>query len=151
MKTKTYTVPAVTLLIFLFGCATTGVGGYEAMSPAQKRSMLEEIRTNWNDYHIYTCGPAGTSSAVIFSPKGSDRRLIGDRCIELKDEESVDLAVHAVNSYHQYNPTLYTIKGAEGAFYGYVLIAYYRPRPSRVDERTLMLPNVMSPVYIGAH
>jgi hypothetical protein len=88
---------------------------------------------------------------VIFSPKGSERRLIGDRYIELKDEESVDLAVHAVNSYHPYNPTLYAIKGEEGAFYGYVLIAYYLPRPSRVDERTLMLPDFMSPVYIGAH
>jgi len=149
MKRKICAVLAVVLLVFVSACATTGGGGYEAMSPAQKMSMLERIRENLNEYHIYSCGPPGVSSAVIFSPKGGDRRLTGDRCSELKDEESVGLAVHAVNSYHQYNPTLYAIKGEEGALYGYVLIAYYRPRASRVDGRTLVLPNYMSPVYIG--
>jgi hypothetical protein len=136
------------LLITLFGCATTaGVGHYETLSAAEQRRMLEEIKKNWKDYHIYSCGPAGTTSAVIFSPKSSARRLIGDRYLELKDEESVSLAINIVNSYHSYNPRLYTIRGEEGAIYGYVLIAFYLPRPSRVDERTLMLPHYLSPLY----
>ena len=136
------------LLITLFGCATTaGVGRYEALPAAEQRRMLEDFKKNWKDYHIYSCGPAGTTSAVIFSPKSSARRLIGDHYLELKDEEGVSLAIYIVNSYHSFNPRLYTIRGDQGEIYGYVLIAFYLPRPSRVDERTLVLPSYLSPLY----
>jgi hypothetical protein len=132
-----------------FGCATSGGNRYEALSWSDEGRTFEEIEKNWRDYDIYSDGPVGTTSAVIFDPKNDDRKLIGDGYIKLEDERSVDMAVDTIRAYVQFHPKLYRITDDQGRFYGFVYIAYYMPSAGRIDERTLGLPHFESPVYKG--
>jgi hypothetical protein len=127
-------VPAVFIMALTgFGCATSGGNRYEALSQGDQGRMLEQIEKNWRDYDIYSDGPVGTTSAVIFDPKNDDRKLIGDGYIKLEDERSVDAAIGTIRAYVQFQPVLYRITDDQGRFYGFVYIASYLPSAGRID------------------
>lgn len=130
-------------------CAgTRGTGLYEPLSFAEKKSVLEELKKNWQDYNVYCDGAASSPGAVIFDPKNDDRNLIGYRYIKLSKEDSVRVAIVQVEFQLDFVPKLYRIFDEEKKFYGYVLLARDLPAPKRVDEKTMELPAFQSTFHV---
>ncbi len=130
-------------------CAgTRGTGLYEPLSFAEKKSVLEELKKNWQDYNVYCDGAASSPGAVIFDPKNDDRNLIGYRYIKLSKEDSVRVAIVQVEFQLDFVPKLYRIFDEEKKFYGYVLLARDLPAPKRVDEKTMELPAFQSTFHL---
>jgi hypothetical protein len=138
------------VLIFATGaCAgSKGTGLYETLSSGEKKSVLEELKKNWQDYNVYCDGPASSPGAVIFDPKNDDRNLVGYRYIKLSKEDSVRLAIVQVEFQLDFVPKLYKIFDEEKNFYGYVLLARDLPVPKRVDEKTIELPSFESTFHL---
>ena len=129
-------------------CAgSKGTGLYVSLSLGEKRSVLEELKKNWQDYDIYCDGPIGAPGAVIFDPKNDDRHLLGYRYVKLLKEDTVRTAIVWIEYQLDFHPSLYRIFDEEKNFYGYVLIARDLPAPRRVDQKTLELPSFESAFY----
>ena len=137
------------LLSAAAACASSkGTGIYESLSSGEKKKVLEELKKNWQDYHVYCDGPASAPGALIFDPKDDDRNLIGYRYIKLSKEDTVRLAIVQIEFQLGHNPSLYKIFDEEKNFYGYVLLARYLPAPSRVDPKTIELPAFESTFHV---
>jgi len=132
------------------GCVgSKGAGLHEPLSSQEKKGILEELKKNWQDYHVYCDGPISTPAALIFDPKNDGRNLIGYRYIKLSKEASVRTAIVWIEFQVQYNPLLYRIFDEEKNFYGYVLIAYHLPALKRIDPNTLQLRQYESMFHTG--
>ena len=130
-------------------CAgTLGTGLYEPLSSGEKKSVLEELKKNWQDYNVYCDGPASAPGALIFDPKSDDRNLIGSRYNKLSKEDGVRLAIVQIEFQLDFVPKLYRIFDEEKNFYGYVLLARDLPVPRRVDPKTLELPSFESTFHL---
>jgi hypothetical protein len=137
------------LLFFAAACAgSKGAGLYEPLSSGEKKKILEELKKNWQDYHVYCDGPASSPGAVIFDPKNDDRNLIGFRYIKLSKEDGVRLAIGLIEFQVDFVPRLYRIFDEEKNFYGYVLLARDLPTLKRVDEKTIELPAFQSTFHV---
>jgi hypothetical protein len=141
----------VILVLFAFSCATpAGAPRFEAVAHRDRAATLVELKENWTNYSIsYGGGSVGLASAVIFDPKDDGRHLVGARYVKVEDEETLETVISVIQSYVTFTPTLYSIYGAQGEFFGFVFTAHYRPFPGKVDDKTLILPNWKSPSYIG--
>ena len=139
-------------LVLIFAAAacagSKGTGLYEPLSSGEKKSVLEELKKNWQDYNVYCDGAASSPGAVIFDPKNDDRNLIGYRYIKLSKEDSVRVAIVQVEFQLDFVPKLYRIFDEEKKFYGYVLLARDLPAPKRVDEKTMELPAFQSTFHL---
>ena len=103
---------------------------------------------NWQDYDVYSDGPVEKTAGVIFDPKDDERNLVGFQWVKVQSKRNVESAVNWITSFVAYNPKLYKVFDEQGKFYGYVFVADYRPIPTRLDERTLMIPKNESPLYL---
>jgi hypothetical protein len=139
-------------LVLVFATAacagSKGTGLYETLSSSEKKSVLEELKKNWQNYNVYSDGAASSPGAVIFDPKNDDRNLIGYRYIKLSKEDSVRVAIVQVEFQLDFVPRLYKIFDEEKNFYGYVLLARDLPVPKRVDEKTIELPSFESTFHL---
>jgi len=133
------------LIFAAAACAgSKGTGLYEPLSSGEKKSVLEELKKNWQDYNVYCDGPASAPGALIFDPKNDDRNLIGSRYNKLSKEDGVRLAIVQIEFQLDFVPKLYRIFDEEKNFYGYVLLARDLPATRRVDQKTLELPSFES-------
>jgi hypothetical protein len=106
----------------------------------EKKKVLEELKQNWQEYHVYCDGPVSAPGAVIFDPKSDDRNLVGYKYIRLSKDDSVKTAIVWIEYQLSFHPGLYRILDEENNFYGYVLVARDLPAPRRLDPKTLELP-----------
>jgi len=133
------------LIFAAAACAgSKGTGLYEPLSSGEKKSVLEELKKNWQDYNVYCDGPASAPGALIFDPKNDDRNLVGSRYHKLSKEDGVRLAIVQIEFQLDFVPRLYRIFDEEKNFYGYVLLARDLPATRRVDQKTLELPSFES-------
>jgi len=137
------------LVLASVACAgPKGTGLDETLSLGEKKKVLEELKQNWQDYHVYCDGAASSPGALIFDPKNDDRNLIGYRYNKLSKEGSVRSAIIQIEFRLDFVPKLYRIFDENKNFYGYVLLAKDLPVPKRVDEKTLELPSYVSTYHV---
>jgi|PlaIllAssembly_1097288.scaffolds.fasta_scaffold367705_1 hypothetical protein len=140
----------LTLVSAAAGCAgPMGTGLCVPMSSQEKKAVLEELKSTWQNYNVYCDGPVTTPGALIFDPKDDDRNLIGYQYIKLSKEASVRTAIVWIEFDTRYVSFLYSIFDGEKKFYGYVFIAGHLPMAWRVDQNTLQLPQFESTLHLG--
>jgi hypothetical protein len=140
---------SLVLTTILLGCALTGpVGRLETVPRTEQKATLENLTKNWQNYDVYSDGPVDKTAGVIFDPKDDDRNLIGFQWVKVQSQGHMETAVNWISSFVSYNPKLYKVFDEKGKFYGYVFVADYFPIPTRVDERTLMIPKNESPLFL---
>jgi hypothetical protein len=132
------------------GCAgPMGTGLCVPVSSQDKKRVLEELKSAWQEYDVYCDGPVTTPGALIFDPKGDGRNLTGYQYIKLSKEASVRTAIVWIQFETRFDSMLYRVFDEENNFYGYVLIAGHLPMAWRVDQSTLQLPKFESTLHLG--
>ena len=150
---KKYMYPTLIILVSLYlmsGCSwLKGYGKIRVLSRHEEKLTIQELKENWQDYTIYYAGSSvGIAAGIMFDPKNDDKTLVGDRWIKVEDQETLLELIDAIESYVQFYPRLHKILGPDDQFYGYLFYARSHPVIKVVDDRTLYLYDLQSPVYI---
>jgi hypothetical protein len=133
------------------GCAwLRGYGKVRVVPRQEEKLILEQLKANWQDYIISYAGlKIGTAAGVMFDQKGDDKTLIGDTWVKVEDKETLVDLIGVIESYIFFYPRLHRILGPDDQFYGYLFYAWDDPVFKVVDEKTLYVYDLRSPVYIA--
>jgi hypothetical protein len=139
--------------ILMSGCAwIKGYGKVRLVSEYGDDMSIQKLRENWDDYHVSYAGSSPSiPAAIMFDPKNDGRQLVGDRWTRVEDGKTVSEIIDWIKTYMQFMPSLHGILGPDNELYGYV----FYPRladhliAKLIDDRTLYVYDLQSPVYIG--
>jgi hypothetical protein len=134
------------------GCGLIKGYGKVRLSSEQGYDMtIQELQENWKDYIISYAGTSISNPAgIMFDPKDDGRELVGDRWTSVEGKETVSEIIGWIKTYTQFHPKLHVILGPDNQLFGYL----FSPWGSGdvvakvIDERTLYVYDLMSPVYI---
>jgi len=146
-----YTFIIVIVLAFLiYGCAQLkGYGKIRVLPRHEEKVSLQELETNWQDYTIYYAGlSVDTAAAIMFDPKNDDKTLIGDNWIKIEDKETLSALIGWIKNYIQSDPRLWRIVGPDDQFYGYLFFAWGHVVIKSINDTTMYVYDVLSPLYI---
>jgi hypothetical protein len=151
---KKYIYPAVigiVLLSLMSGCSwLKSYGKIRVLSRHEEKVTIQELEKNWQDYTIYYAGSSvGTAAGIMFDPKNDNRVLVGDRWIKIEDKETLSALIGLIRDYIQFDPRLWRILGPDGEFYGYMFFACGHVVIKVVDDRTMYVYDLESPLYMG--
>lgn len=150
---KKYIYPALIGLVSLClmsGCSwLRSYGKIRVLSRHEEKLTIQGLKENWRDYTIYYVGSSvGIAAAIMFDPKNDDKTLLGDRWIKVEDQGTLLELIDVIKSYVQFYPRLHRILGPDDQFYGYLFFAWGHPVIKVVDDRTLYMYDLESPVYV---
>lgn len=150
---KKYIHPAVIGLVLLFlmcGCSwLKSYGKLRVLSRHDEKITIQELEKNWQDYTIYYTGlSVDTAAGIMFDPKNDDKILTGDEWIKIEDKETLSELVGWIRTYIQFDPRLWRILGPDDQFYGYLFFAWGHVVIKVVDDRTMYMYDLESPLYI---
>jgi len=84
----------------------------------------------------------------MFDPKNDDKILTGDKWIKIEDKETLSELIGWIRTYIQFDPRLWRILGPDDQFYGYLFFAWGHVVIKVVDDRTMYMYDLESPLYI---
>lgn len=154
MKTnrKIYPVLITVLALLLFGgCATLRSGGVTSIiGPNGEAVTLQDLVKNREAYTIYYAGLSDdTPSALLFDPKNDDKTLSGKRWEKVEDQKLLASMIDFIQRYTLFDPRLYSIVGPDHQVCGYVFSPTSEVYLKVVDEKTIYVYDVESPLYKG--
>ncbi|MFW6115149.1 MAG: hypothetical protein ACOC6E_02505 [Thermodesulfobacteriota bacterium] len=156
MKINVYRYLAILVamaIVLVSGCSW--IKGYGKIRLASERTngvTIQQLEENWDDYHIFYGGlSSGNPSGIMFDPKHDERKLTGDGWTRVDDRESASEIIGWLRVYSQFPPELHVIIGPESKLYGYLFypVGYDYPVAKVIDEKTLYVYDLESPVYMG--
>ena len=108
------------LIAFLTMLGCSEYGRLQLVSGQGTGISIEQLEGHWQDYDIYySAWPADQPVAILFDPKGDDKRLVAESWIKMRPE--TDTLSRLIKSLHsRYYPKLYAIRGPGDQLYGYV-------------------------------
>jgi len=74
--------------------------------------------------------------------------LIGDKWIKAEDKETLLELIGWIRTYIQFDPRLWRILGPDDQCYGYLFFAWGHVVIKAVDDRTMFVYDLESPLYI---
>jgi hypothetical protein len=153
MKSRNFIYPliiVVALIFVIYGCTQLkGYGKIKVIPRHEVKISLQELKKNWQDYTIYYAGlSVGTAAGIMFDPKNDDKVLTGDMWIKIEDEETLLAVIEWIQTYIQFDPRLWRIVGPDDQFYGYLFCACSHVVIKSVDDTTMYVYDLQSPLYI---
>lgn len=107
------------ILIFITGCT----GNYGTISRQNKHAekiTIEGLTENWDDYDIYYGTRDGRwADALMFDPRGDDKKLTGDSWIRIEDKAALSNSIDKINSVYG-RLGVHIIKGPDKQIFGYM-------------------------------
>jgi hypothetical protein len=137
-------------LFLIYGCSwLKSYGKIRVLSRHEEKVSIQELEKNWQDYTIYYAGlSVDTAAAIMFDPKNDGKTLIGDRWIKIEDKETLLELIGWIRTYIQFDPRLWRILGPDEQFYGYLFFASDYAVIKAVDDKTMYVYDIESPLYI---
>jgi hypothetical protein len=148
MKTfnKRYLIALIFLsLFFIGGCASLrGSAGILA----EHKVTIQDLEKNWTDFTVYYAGLSEkTAAALMFDPKNDNKTLLGKAWTQVKDKKTLSEIIGWIQTYIQYDPSVYRILGPDGQLFGYVFAPRTHILMKVIDDHTLYVYDVESPLY----
>ena len=150
MKKYIYlTIFGLISLFLIYGCSwLKSYGKIRVLSRHEEKVSLQELEKNWQDYTIYYAGlSVGTAAGIMFDPKNDDKTLISDKWIKIEDKETLLELIGWIQTYIQFDPRLWKIVGPDEQFYGYLFCACNHVVIKSVDDTTMYVYDLESPLY----
>ena len=148
MKTidKRYFVVLIVLVAFLIpGCSMLKGSG---KIWAEHKVTIRDLERDWNDYAVYYAGLSEkNAAALMFDFKNDDRKLLGKRWTEVKDKKTLSTIIGWIQTYTRYDPSVWKILGPNNHLFGYVFAPQTPITMKVIDDRTLYVYDVESPLY----
>ncbi len=145
-----FSIVAITLLFLISGCVIGNYGRITREYAADSGLTLQVLKGNWQDYDVSYAGMAKDNPrGILFDPKKDDRKLRGDRWVELLDEEEISTVILWIeNNDPKLRPYLYRLIGPDQQVYGYVYTATNHVVSKAIDDKTLYVFDLDLPVTV---
>jgi len=129
MKCKKYIVLLVTgalLMSASVGHTFFNYGKLRMVWPWRTEISIGQLHQNWDHYDIYYAGHSTAfPAAVMFDPKGDERKLVSDAWIPVENRETLSRIIDRLWVDTQYTyPKLWRILGPDNQLYGYMYTAW---------------------------
>jgi hypothetical protein len=151
MDTKKSIQAALVVLLslgLLAGCVTLTSGGLASVTtPDGKTVTLQEMQENWQAYTISYAGTKDIPAALLFDPKNDGKVLSGRSWKPVENRETLAKMVDFIKGYAQFDPKLYAISGPDREVFGYVLSPDSKIRTRVVNDNTVYVYDIESPLY----
>ena len=109
---------------------------------------VNDLIGRWDQYDVYYAGWIYYNpSAVMFDPKGDDRKLISDKWIPIKDQVELSMLVRYMRSNYHFHPVLWRVLDPDNHFYGYIYSARQDVVMKVVDDQTMWVDDLPLPPY----
>lgn len=148
MRTLLRVLTAVTLVLAL--CTAAGClsrFGYGSIRPAPQDKSIQDLVSNWKDYHVYYSGlHPGQPSGLMFDPRYDDQALKGERWYPVQDRATLDEIVMWLQQIDAFPPRLLRLLGPEGILYGYVYTGWNQVVARAVDTHTMYVFDLPAPL-----
>ncbi len=146
MTNKRYFVVLICLsLFFISGCALLKGSG---KIWAERKVTIQDLEKNWNDYAVYYAGLSEeNAAALMFDFRNDDRKLLGKAWTEVKDKKTLSKIIGWIQTYTRYDPSVWKILGPNDQLYGYVFAPRTHILMRVIDDHTLYVYDVKSPLY----
>jgi len=119
MKTLKYNCLLVVGFAFIMGCSGD-YGIVKRQIPTDIKMTFAELLENWEDYHIYYGKPAGSlPKNIMFDPKNSETRLVGDGWYKISDQQTLSETISAILAHWERQEVM-IIEGPDKRFFGYM-------------------------------
>jgi hypothetical protein len=115
-----------------------------------EKVTIEMLEEGWQDYHVYFAGPwIGRPSAIMFDPKGDDKKLVPHKWwVPVKNEEDLLEVVWGIKvGQVDFWPIVWRIMGPDDQFYGYMYTAWHHVLIKVVDNKTLWVDDIPLPRF----
>ena len=121
--------------------------GYGEVKPAYKSATIKDLAENWEDYDVTYSGlninhPAG----LMFDPKRDQKKLSGKYWRPVKDRAMLDEIIMWLKASDDFQPRLLRIVGPDKILYGYVYTGLTHVVSRAVDEQTMWVMDLPSPI-----
>ncbi len=145
-SSRTMAAVACLLVLMVFaGCATRF--GYGRITPASGDKSIEDLLSQWQDYHVYYSGlHPGQPSGLMFDPRHDERELEGKRWYPVRDRDTLDEVARWLRHNDTYPPKLLRLVGPEQVLYGYVYTGWNQVVARAVDTRTMLVLGLPAPL-----
>jgi hypothetical protein len=141
------------------GCSI--IQSYGRLDPEYKsgdQMTIEALEEFWEDYTVYFTGCCGGlqplkghPSAVMFDPKGDDKKLLGERWLKVETKYRLNeliTRIKASERFESYYPSLYRILGPDDEFYGYMFTSWRHVVLKSMGDKTLYVFDLEAPPYL---
>lgn len=113
---------------------------------------VSDLIKRWGQYDVYYEGWIyDNPSAVLFDPKGDDRKMISDTWTPIRDKMELSILISYINANNNFHPVLWRVLGPDNHFYGYMYSALGHVVTKEVDDRTLWVDELplapYDPIY----
>jgi hypothetical protein len=154
MKNKWKIYLTFVCIILILPISTLAFFGPYGKLRVQPRGMekvtIKMLEENWQDYHVYFAGPwIGRPSAIMFDPKGDDKKLVPHKgWVPVKDEKDfLEVAWGIRVGQVAFWPIVWRILGPDDQFYGYMYTAWDHVLIKVVDNKTLWVDDIPLPRF----
>lgn len=153
MKSRIFLYPLIIaffMIFLIYGCAQLkGFGKIKVFPRSEEKISLQELEKNWQNYTIYYAGlSVGTAAGIMFDPKNDGKVLTSDTWIKIEDEETLSAVIGWIQTYIQFDPRLWRIVGPDDQFYGYLFCACSQVVIKSINDTTMYVYDLQSPLYI---
>ena len=135
------------LMALVVGCALGSRYGKlrSAWSPGT-RVTIEQLYENRLQYDVSYAGiSVENPSAIMFDPKGDERKLLTDKWIRVKTQEELADLINWVQVNEVTYPVLWRILGPYNQLYGYMYSGWNHVLIKAIDDRTLWVDDIPLP------
>ena len=159
MRNTLHRVTLIVTIIFLVGCSM--LLSQPRLTPIARtvdEMTIEALEEFWEDYNVYFTGCCGGlqplkghPSAVMFDPKGDDKKLVGERWLKVESKHRLNELVTRIRTserFESYYPALYQIIGPENELYGYMYTSWRHVVMKPMDEKTLYVFDLEAPPHL---
>jgi hypothetical protein len=147
MKKYLYLISVNLALILLLGCAAKGgYGKLRIQYGRVDKVTIDQLAEQWRDYDIYYAGVRIPSvSAIVFDPKGDDRKLTYHEWWEpVKSSEDLHDLIGGLR-VAEFIPELWQIRGPDNQIYGYMFTAWSHAYIKVIDGKTMWIDDMTLP------
>ncbi|HEX9910096.1 MAG TPA: hypothetical protein VGA86_04360 [Desulfatiglandales bacterium] len=154
MKKGVVLVSLISLFIIVAGCGS--YGKLRLQSGPGETTTTQELKENWEKYHILATGvEANVPSAIIFDRKDDGREIIGERWWELKDYKWVSETIDRIEAQGStgggYYPRLWKMLGPDGHLYGYMFTAWDKAVMPVNNDKTMAVLDLPMPPFLAVN
>ncbi len=141
---SSYFKAALLIIVFSFVSACFQLHGGIRLIHSPYRPTIDELVACNEEYNIWTAGEGAYLTAILFDPKGDNRRVVTHEWwMQLEEKKELSGLVSFLESDYVWPPSLYELMGPDGSIFGYIYSVESMVPLNVIEKDTLRVGNIL--------
>lgn len=139
-----YFKAALLIIILSFSSACFQMHGGIRLIHSPYRPTIDDLVAGNEEHNIWTAGEGAYLTAILFDPKGDNRRVVTHEWwMQLEERKELPGLVSFLKSDYVWPPSLYELTGPDGALFGYIYSVESMVTLDMIGKDTLRVGNIL--------